>query len=285
MGSRSVGIILRVDLSKGKIVKQMLNSEFVCSYLGGRGLNLKLLYDELKRRADPFGADNQLYFGTGPCNGTVAPGTRLELTTKSPLTGYLGRGNIGGAFAAELKFAGYDTLAFQGKAEEPKYLWIDDGQVELRDAEHLWGKTTWETEKMVKEDVGDPDVSVLPIGPAGENLVRFANLVAERGARSGGRGGIGAVMGCKNLKAVAVRGTGGVRVADNDLLEKTVQDIEDFLGNIETCYTGLNYVDYHFIYGTSCEVNYAEEELGVLSTRNYQTGTLRRRQNTFTRMR
>jgi aldehyde:ferredoxin oxidoreductase len=206
--------ILRVDLTRKKVVKQSLPDELARNYLGGRGANAKILWDELKAGVDPLSPDNILVFGIGPANGTLAPASgRYNVSAKSPLTGFFGDANSGGHWAAELKYAGYGNLVFYGRADKPVYLWIDDDDVELRDATRLWGKDTWETEDTITEELGDPEIKVACIGPAGENLVRCACVINEK-TRAAGRTGMGAVMGSKNLKAIAIRGTKSVKVAD-----------------------------------------------------------------------
>jgi len=206
--------ILRVDLSGQKLLKQELPDELARNYLGGRGANAKILWDELRAGVDPLSPFNILVFGIGPANGTIAPASgRYNVSAKSPLTGFFGDANSGGHWAAELRYAGYGNLIFYGRAEKPVYLWINDEEIEIRDASHLWGKDTWETEDIIIDELGDPEVKVACIGPAGENLVRCACVINEK-TRAAGRTGMGAVMGSKNLKAIAVRGTSGVKVAD-----------------------------------------------------------------------
>ncbi|MFC1945276.1 aldehyde ferredoxin oxidoreductase family protein [Chloroflexota bacterium] len=181
---------------------------------GGRGLNSKTLYDELKPGIDPLGPENILTVAVGPLNGTAVPSTsRWTVSAKSTVSDGLGDGNGGGDFATELKFAGYDQIIFHGKSPKPVYLWISNNQVELRDASHLWGMTTKETNYHLWEETGDRETRVLCIGPAGENMVRVAKVFSNI-TRTGGKGGMGAVMGSKNVKAVAVRGTGTVKIAD-----------------------------------------------------------------------
>ncbi len=204
---------LKVYLTEGKIVKEPLSEELRLNFMGGRGLNSKTLFDEVKPGIDPLSPDNVFMVGVGPLSGTAAPTAgRWTVTTKSPLTGIVGDGNGGGDFSSELKFAGYDQVIFYGRSPKPVYLWINNDHVELRDASHLWGKTNGETNKLLWEELGDREVRVLSIGPAGENLVRLAKVFSNM-TRSGGKGGTGAVMGSKNLKAVAVRGTGSVKIA------------------------------------------------------------------------
>lgn len=217
------GRILRVDLDRRKIVKEPLRRDFAHKFIGGRGFTSKILYDEVAPRTDPLGPENRLIIAVGPCNGTIVPGsTRVTIAAKSPLSGFLGDSNSGGTIGVELKYAGYDAVIIKGKAEYPSYLWIDDDNVELKDARHIWGKTTDETRRIIEAEIGDPKISVISIGPAGENLVRFAMIVADLG-RANARCGIGAVMGSKNLKAIVVRGTKGVKVADERALENDIQ--------------------------------------------------------------
>jgi len=217
------GTILRVNLTTGKIMKQMLPKDLAVNFIGGRGFNSKLLYDEVAPDVDPLGPDNKLFFGVGPCAGTIVPSSgRWNATAKSPTTGAYGDGNCGGHWGAELKWAGYDVLILEGKAENPIYLWIDDEDVEIKKAEHLWGLDFWETSDVVKKELGNPEVEVAGIGPAGENLVLTACIMCSY-TRAAGKCGMGAVMGSKNIKAIAVRGTKGVRVAKPDELVKVVE--------------------------------------------------------------
>lgn len=256
------GTILRVDLNKEKIVKQPLSKELAYNYIGGRGVNLKMLYDETKPGISPFDPENRLIVGAGPCNGTLIPGSiRIAITTKSPLTGFIGDSNSGASLGAQLKYAGYDVVVFQGKADKPTYLWIDDDHVKLKDARHLWGKTTRETERMIQKDQGDPDISIVSVGPAGENMVRFASIIAYSEGRACARTGVGAVMGSKKLKAIAVRGTKGVKVANPVLLERAIRRVSDLARDRDKL------VDANEIEGL---LSY--NKLGILPTRNYQTG-------------
>ncbi len=208
------GTILRVDLTNHEVVKQPLDSDFAIKWLGGEGFGAKLLWDEVGPEVeDGLDPGNLLMFTSGPLSGTLAPSSgRLEIVTKSPITNIFGDSNSGGFFTPEFKQAGYDMIVIKGKADKPVYLWIDDEQVEIKDARHLWGKTVPETDKMIKEELGDANIQVSCIGPAGENLVRFAILMNNLD-RAPAWSGCGAVAGSKNLKAVAVRGTRGVKIA------------------------------------------------------------------------
>jgi len=219
------GLYLRVNLSDGKITKGKLSKGFLRAYVGGIGFTTRILFDEVKAGVDPLGPDNKLVIAVGPCNGTlVSASCRYTLAAKSPLSGLIGDSNAGGRFGVDLKYAGYDLLIIEGKAAKPMYLWINDDDVELKNAEHLWGMTTGETRRAIEQDGGDPEISVLSIGPAGENLVKFACVVSDI-ARVHGRCGLGAVMGSKKLKAIAVSGSKGVSVADAEALESVVKDM------------------------------------------------------------
>ncbi len=205
------GAILRVDLSKGEISKEPTTS-YSSDFLGGRGINIKLLYDGVPPEVNPLDPASLLIFGVGPLCGTPVPAPRTEVTAKSPENGFLGSTNFGGYFGPELKFAGYDNIVITGKADKPVYLWIYNDEVEIRDASHLWGKDTYKTQEIIRSEV-NPDAKVACIGPAGENLVHFATIQHELG-KGAGRTGIGGVMGSKNLKAIVVRGTKGVTLAN-----------------------------------------------------------------------
>ena len=204
------GLLLTVDLSKGKIERRDLQDGLVEKYVGGRGLAAKILYDEIKGKSAPFSLDNRLLFITGPAAGTLIPtASRYGVGSKSPLTGTLSVGYAGGHFAPTLKFAGYDGLLISGKSPKPVYLLIDNQRVEIKDARHLWGKDTQETEEILKKELKE-GFEVASIGQAGENGVSYASIANEQ--HLVGRGGEGAVMGWMNLKAVAVRGTGRVQM-------------------------------------------------------------------------
>ncbi|MCH8153933.1 MAG: aldehyde ferredoxin oxidoreductase family protein [Proteobacteria bacterium] len=206
--------VLRVDLTKGRCEPEPLNMDWAAAYLGERGLATKYLWENMDPKADPMGPDNVLIFATGPLTGTMASTSgRYAVITKGPLTGAIACSNSGGKFGAELKFAGYDLLIVQGVASEPVYLHIVDEQVEIVPAGELWGKTVWETEEWIKARHQNPLLKVASIGVAGERGVRFACIINDL-HRAAGRSGVGAVMGSKNLKAVAVHGTVGVRVKD-----------------------------------------------------------------------
>ncbi len=206
--------ILRVDLSDRTVRVEDLPREWTGKYLGTRGITSRLLYDEVKKGTDPYGPDNVLYIGTGPLDGLPIGMSRLSLCTKSP-RGCIGEGSSGGFFGPELRRAGYDYIAIRGVADSPVYLNIEDDKVEVRDAEHLWGKTTYETDSALRDELHDPDTQFRYIGPAAENLVHAAMIFGNLNS-AGGRAGGGEVMGSKKLKAIAVRGHGGIKPHDYD---------------------------------------------------------------------
>lgn len=221
------GRLLRVDLGSGNIRVEETPHELLRRFLGGRGLNSYLLFSELKAGVEPLGPENKLFLGTSPITGTgLMSSGRIHVTAKSPLTGILGDSNAGGHFGPELKWAGYDGLILEGAAGGPVYLWVDDDRVELRDASRLWGKTVSETFKGIRTELGDPRVRVAAIGPAGENLVRYASLMTDYG-NACGKTGMGSVLGSKRVKAIAVRGTRGFRAADPQTFKALARDLLD----------------------------------------------------------
>jgi len=220
-----MGKFLRVDLSRGKTVDEKLSRGLARNYVGGAGIGIRLLYDEVKPHADPLGPENELIIFTGPYQGTIAPTSgRFHITTKSPLTGLVGDANSGGHFGAYLKYAGYDGIVIRGRSPRPVYLSTDNGSAELREASHLWGKSTFETENMLKEEIGDDKIKICSIGPAGENLVLLSCIMNDLD-RTAARTGNGAVMGSKNLKAITVRGDRRVEVAEPDKLKQVSGDL------------------------------------------------------------
>lgn len=228
-----------VDLTSGEVQIKKLPGDYKKMFLGSRGINSKFLYDRLSREADPLSPDNILVFGVGPLVGTLTPGSgRWTVSAKSPLTGILGDANGGGHWGAELKFSGFDHLVIKGKAEKPVYLWVSNGTVEIRDASRLWGKNTWETTRLLQEELADPEVKVACIGQAGEKQVRFACVISDR-TRAAGRTGMGAVMGSKNLKAVAARGTLPVHIADPAGFTKAALKMHQTLRYDWPIYTGM----------------------------------------------
>lgn len=216
------GQVAYVDLSRGTIVYRPLEKATRKKFLGGRGINMQILFGESPEGiVDPFDARNPLVFGAGPLAGTPVPcSSRYNVSARrSPMNMSFGDSNSGGFWAAELKFAGFDVISVSGKAKKPVYLWVNDGKIEIKDASHLSGKTTWETEDMIRKDHADRDIEIASIGPAGENLVRYAAIINDL-TRAAGRCGMGAVMGSKNLKAVAVRGTKSIEIAKPEEFDK-----------------------------------------------------------------
>jgi aldehyde:ferredoxin oxidoreductase len=257
------GRILRVDLTRGEITKEPFPQEWGARFLGGSGVNDWILWNEVGPEVDPLSAENRLIFGVGPLAGTIVPlGNRTHVTTRSPLTGSFGDSNGGGFWSSRLKFAGYDHIIIQGKAEKPVYLWIDGEEVSLRDAAHLWGQDVYQTNDILKKELGR-DVSAACIGPAGENMVRFACIIFDR-YRAAAKTGSGCVMGSKNLKAIAVHGSGGIEVAKPKELEHIAAEIRDAL-DIRISAGVANFAKY----GTTGLIT-SYHALGCLSVRNYQ---------------
>lgn len=220
------GKILRIDLSNRSTRVCELDKNLAAYFLGGRGFNSKRLYDEVKTGTDPLGPENKLMFATGPLVGTMFPtASRFNVSAKSPLTGILGDTNAGGHFAPEIKFAGYDQLILEGRSIDPVYLFVKDDEVEFKDASHLSGKDVYETDEIIKKDLGDRNVQTAIVGPAAENRVRYAGIFANL-MRAAARTGMGTVMASKGVKALAVRGTGSIEVAHPRKFEELVEEIE-----------------------------------------------------------
>ena len=208
------GKILRVDLEGGSFQDYQVEVELVGEYIGGSGLAARLLWDDLTSDLDPLGPSNPLLFITGPFTGTSGPATsRFMICARSPATGLWGESNCGGFWGPELRFAGYDGVLVSGKSPRPVYLWIHDGKADLNEAAHLWGSAdTYQTQELIRADVGESKARVACIGRAGEEQIPYALVLCDHG-RVAGRTGMGAVMGSKNLKAIAVRGTGKLPAA------------------------------------------------------------------------
>ena len=228
-------------------------------------MGVRILYDELKPKTDPLGPKNILMFMVGPATGTAFPASgRFHVVTKSPLTGGIGDTDCGGDWGPELRFAGFEGIVVEGRAEEPVYLWVNDGRAELRSAEKYWGKGVWDTEDGIRDELKEPKAKIASIGPAGENLVLCAAIMNDR-HRAAGRTAAGAVMGSKNLKAVAVRGTGKPPVADPAGLRDAVKNALKKIKENPITGKGLP------TYGTSVLINVINTA-GILPTRNFQTG-------------
>ena len=258
------GKILRVNLTAGTVKSEPLNMDWAQAYLGSRGLGSKYLVEEIDPKVDPLSPGNKIIWATGPLTGTMAStGGRYTVITKSPLTGAIACSNSGGYWGAELKMAGWDMVIFEGKSAKPVYLYINDDQAELRDAAHLWGKSVWETEETLKKSLQDPLTRVSSIGKAGENGILFAAVVNDL-HRAAGRSGVGTVMGSKNLKAIAVRGTIGVgNIRDPKAFMKAVKEKKKILADNAVTGQGLP------AYGTQILMNVINE-VGALPTRNHQ---------------
>jgi len=258
------GKVLRVDLGREQIREEPIDLGLARSFIGGRGLASKIICDEVDAGIDPLDSANKLILATGPFTGTSAVcGGRFMAVTKGALTGTIACSNAGGNFGPELKYAGYDMVVFEGAAERPVMLVIDDASVELRPAGELWGQDVHQTEDALHEQFGDA-FKCVSIGPAGEKLVRFASIINDK-SRAAGRSGVGAVMGSKNLKAVAVRGTGGVTVADPQGFRAACLDGLDKLNAGEITGAGLKQ------FGTAILVNIINES-GLFPARNFQEG-------------
>ncbi|MFX0023222.1 MAG: aldehyde ferredoxin oxidoreductase family protein [Candidatus Hermodarchaeota archaeon] len=257
------GNILRVNLTNEKIVIENLDEIFCRRYIGGEGFVAYYLLKELKAGVDPLGPENKLIFATGPLTGFAIPGTgRNSVGAKSPLTGGFGEAEVGGHWGAELKHAGFDAIIVEGKADHPVYLWIKDGVAEIRDASHLWGKITGEVESIIKKELNDNLIRVAQIGPGGEKLIRYACVINDL-RNAAGRGGMGAVMGSKNLKAIAVRGQTRLQVQDK---EKVRSKIKEFNEVAYKPYSG------YFEHGTGGAIMEQFAISGNLPTRNFKDG-------------
>ena len=257
------GQILHIDLSSRNITIEKPPAEFYRRYLGGSALNLYYLLREIPARADPLGPENVLGISVGVTTGTAISGnSRVTVSAKSPLTGAIGDSQAGGFWPATLKWAGFDGIIIKGRASSPVYLWIHDGKAELKDASHLWGKITGEAETLIKSELGDPKVQILQIGPAGEQMVRYACLISMC-SRAAGRTGMGAVMGSKNLKAVVAEGNRKPQLADKQSFKKLAQ-----WGAKTYPESGIEPMGK---YGTAITVGY-QQGVGGLPTHNFSSG-------------
>lgn len=261
-----MGQIIRVNLGSGTIRKEPLNMQAAKDYVGARGLGTKYFCDEVDPNVDPLGPDNKLIFMTGPLTGTAASCSgRYEVVAKAPLTGTIGAANSGGHFGPELKFAGYDGIIFEGVSDHPVYLYINDDTVELRDASELWGKTVYETTDELNSICGQ-SFRVSCIGPTGENLCLYSGVMNDK-HRAAGRGGLGAVMGSKKLKAVVVKGTKSIYVARPEGFMDAIENARKVLKAHPVTGEGLG------AYGTEILVNIINES-GALPLRNGRDGSV-----------
>ncbi len=271
------GHVLFVDLTTRKTKSEETNWSWAAKYIGGKGLGARYLYDLLKPRVDSLSPENVLIFMTGPLSGTLVPAfAKYATISKSPATGTFLDCYVGGHYMAEMKFAGFDAFVFLGRADKPSYVHVEDGNAEVRSATHLWGKGAFETTNTLKEELEHPQLKVATVGPAGENLVRFACItseLSETSSHQAARGGIGAVMGSKNLKAVTVFGTDREQsYADPDGFREFFQETvkREILENPDE--------DWARHEGTPIIVAKAQET-GLLPTKNFQEGRFDRAEN------
>jgi len=259
-----MGKILRIELSRKKTSSQPLTKEQTELFLGGRGLGVDILFRELPRGTNPLSPENKMVFATGPLTGTGAPTSgRYSVITRSPLTGTIFDSNSGGHFGVQLKRSGWDAVVVEGKAEKPSYLWIRDESIEIRNADHIWGSNTHTTEDTVKSET-DKEAKVACIGPAGERQVLISAIINDK-HRAAGRGGVGAVMGSKNLKAIAVLGTHETPIANREEFTAAARvGLEAISKNPVTKDSLPNY-------GTAVLVNVINE-IGALPTMNFRRG-------------
>ncbi|MDD5082044.1 MAG: aldehyde ferredoxin oxidoreductase family protein [Dehalococcoidales bacterium] len=207
------GKLLRVNLTDRKISVDNPDEDFCRKYIGGAGFSTYFMMKEIKPGIDPFSPENKMFFMAGPCTGYPFSGSgRHSIGCKSPETFGYAKSESGGFWGAELRHAGFDGIIVEGRADKPVYLWVHDGEAEIKDASHLWGKTTKETQETIRNEIGDQRIRMVMIGPGGENMVRFACVINDL-KEAAGRGGTGAIMGSKNLKAIATRGKGGPQAA------------------------------------------------------------------------
>ena len=256
---------VEIDLVTGAIHRRPIPPAVTAAFIGGRGLNMSYLLDHLAPGIDPSSPEAPLLFGAGPFVGTSFPGgARFNISARSPQTGILGDSNAGGFFGPEMRFAGVDQLVITGRADHPTYIFIHDGKVELRDGRGLWGEDTAQTTKAIQEDLGDHRVQVAAIGPAAENGVRFSGVFTNF-TRAAARTGMGAVMAAKNLKAVAVRGTSKVELADQARFDAATRDLR---GRI------VDHSEYEIRsrLGTTQLITKLQA-IGGLPTRHFQSGT------------
>lgn len=259
--------LLRVNLTNKTALVEPISDEVLEQYIGCNGLGAYYLYKETEKGVHPLGEENKIFFFTGPLSGTTFPSApKIGVFSKSPLTNGFMDSYAGGHFASELKFAGYDGVIIEGRSKEPVYLWIDNGEVEIRDASSHWGQSTTQTREAIKKEVGDSLVRIAVIGPSGEKEVKYACIMVD-GTHAAGRGGLGAVMGAKNLKAIAVKGTEeSIRVHDEEKAGEIIASLFQEMKSNKTMAEGLP------SYGTTGALM-ANQKTGILGTRNWQKET------------
>ena len=266
------GTILRVNLTEGKITKQPTPAQLARDFIGGRGFGLYFLFKEVPKGADALGPENKLIISTGPFSGMMVPGGgKCDWTTKSPLTGGYADASMGGHFTAEMKYAGIDTIILEGISSKPVYLFIDNDKIQLLDASSLWGRNSFEVEKELKQKYGE-EYQVATIGPGGENQVLYACINHDYG-RQAGRGGVGAVMGSKNLKAIVLHGTGSPSVADLEGYRKAGMAL------YKACKDAEGLAEWSR-YGTTVVTSWCDE-VGALPTRNFSAGSFEQGKNIY----
>lgn len=266
------GRILRVNLTNGTVTKEPTPPDVARDFIGGRGFGIYFLLKEVPKGADPLGPENKLIISSGPISGLMIPGGgKCDWTTKAPLTGGYASASMGGHFTAEMRYAGLDSIILEGISPKPVYLFIDDDKIELRDASDLWGKATFAVEKQFKEKLGE-EFQVAVIGVGGENLVPYACINHDYG-RQAGRGGVGAVMGSKKVKAIVVHGTKSIPVADMDAYRKAGMAL------YKACKDSEGLKDWTR-YGTTIVVSWCDE-VGALPTRNFSAGSFEDGKNLY----
>jgi len=259
-----VGTVLRIDLSNKRVARRELEEDLVKGFLGGRGFNSKRLFDEIGRGLDPLSPENKLMFATGPLVGTMFPtACRFNVSAKSPLTGILGDSNAGGHFAAEMKYAGYDQIIIEGRSAKPVYIFVDDDAVSIEDASHLWGRNVYETDKILRDNLKDNTVQTAVVGPAAENGVKFAGIFADL-MRAAARTGMGTVMASKRLKAIVIRGSKPVEVAEPDRFMRISEEIEEAIYQHPQYWPRVKM-------GTTRILTHVNE-MGLLPTRHFTEG-------------
>jgi aldehyde:ferredoxin oxidoreductase len=259
------GKLLRINLTTRTATSEDIDQKIARDYIGGRGWAIRYLYDEVDPQVDPLSPQNKLIFATGPLTATTAPtGNRYMVVTKSPLTGALAHSNSGGDFPTWLKRTGYDMVIFEGKASEPVYVWINEDQIEIRSAVHVWGKDVHQTTDLLLAET-DPGAKVACIGPAGENLVLMAAIINDK-HRAAARSGVGAVMGSKNLKGVVAMGKKNPAFFDDEGMRRFSVELSKEVG--EDIKKGSSLREYGTAY-----VPQVTNTLGILPTRNFQAGT------------